>query len=253
VSLYQTVKGGASTREPRGTTEFDRLTGGQGPDSIPHEMDLRERRTRAAEVLRRLAGTYPAARTALNYTNPLELVVGVLLSAQCTDARVNQVTEGLFGRFRSAADYRDAPAGELEGLIRPCGLWRNKAKALRKLGKELVERHAGEVPKTRRELAKLSGLGEKSAGVVAIHISDEPALPVDTHVARVAYRLGWTRSRDPSRIERNLQGLLPKATWTEAHHLLIHHGRNICRARRPRCSLCPVNDLCPKRGVKRPA
>lgn len=217
---------------------------------------MRERRSeksaRARAVVARLADTFPQARIALRYRDAYELMVAVVLSAQCTDQRVNEVTPPLFARFPTVAALAGAPREELEALIRPCGLFRAKARALTEASALLLQRHEGRVPTSRAELAALPGLGNKSAGVVAMHLSGEPALPVDTHVARLAGRLDLSRERDPDRIERDLRALLPPGLWAQAHHLLIWHGRRICLARQPRCAECPVADLCPKRGVAAP-
>ncbi|MFN7131529.1 MAG: endonuclease III, partial [Myxococcales bacterium] len=193
----------------------------------------------------------PDARIELDFQTPLELLVAVILSAQCTDRRVNLVTPALFARFRTPADYARARPEEVEPYIRTCGLFRNKARALVAACRAIVAEHGGEVPTSRAALASLPGVGNKSAGVVALNLTGEPALPVDTHVARLAQRMGLTRERAPDRIERDLQRLLPPETWNKGHHLLIWHGRRTCEARAPRCGACAVAALCPRRGVGR--
>jgi endonuclease III len=209
-----------------------------------------ERERRASEILGRLATEYPDARCALGHGDPLELLVATILSAQCTDARVNQVTPALFRRCPTAADYAAIPAPELEELIRPTGFFRNKARALRGLGRSLVERHDGRVPESMAELVALPGVGRKTANVVlGDAFGRNEGIVVDTHVARLARRLGLTRASDPVKIERELQPLFPRETWTLLAHLLIFHGRQVCKAPRPRCADCVLADLCPSSTV----
>ncbi len=192
----------------------------------------------------------PEARIELDYRTPLELVVAVSLSAQTTDKRVNLVTPALFARFRTAADYAAAPVETLQTFIKTVGLFRNKAKNLKQLGQVLLERHGGEVPGRRSELAELPGVGNKTAGVVAMHLGTDFAFPVDTHILRLSYRLGLTTKRDPDGVERELQKLVPRPLWFQGHQLLIWHGRRCCDALRPQCHRCVVAELCPKKGVK---
>lgn len=210
-----------------------------------------QRAERARQIVERLGEAYPSAATELDFASPLELLVAVLLSAQCTDKRVNEVTPALFRRYPSAEAFATTELPELEAAIRTCGLFRTKAKAIRAACREIVAR-GGEVPTSREGLARLPGIGNKSAGVIAMHLSEERALPVDTHVARLAHRLDLSREETPDRIERDLRALLPPELWKAAHHRLIWHGRRICTARAPACPACPVSELCPKRGVKRP-
>lgn len=193
----------------------------------------------------------PEAKIELDYTTPLELVVAVALSAQTTDKRVNLVTPALFARFQTAADYANATPAELEEFIKTVGLFRNKAKNLVKLGRALVERHGGEVPGKREELAELPGVGNKTAGVVSIHLGTDSAFPVDTHILRLSYRLGFTTETTPDEVEADLQKLFPRELWFKGHQLLIWHGRRCCDALRPECHRCVVADLCPKKGVKK--
>ncbi len=206
---------------------------------------------RAVEVLDILEKTYPHARIALDFSNPLELLVATVLSAQCTDVRVNQVTPVLFTRYRTARAYAEADLQELEGLIRSTGFFRNKARALVGAGQVLDEKHGGKVPETIEDLTALPGVGRKTANVILGNAYGIPAMVVDTHVKRVSGRLGWTRHRDPVKIEADLCSLLPRERWTDTSHLLIWHGRGICKALTPQCSICPVAHLCPREGVKR--
>ena len=204
------------------------------------------RRARAAEILARLTRAYPEAHCALDHRDPLELLVATILSAQCTDARVNQVTPALFRRCPTAADYAAIPAAELEALVRPTGFFRNKARSLKALGAALVERHHGDVPSTMEELVSLPGVGRKTANVVLGNaFGKNEGIVVDTHVGRLARRLGLTRETDPVRVERDLEPLFPRAEWARLAHLLIAHGRRVCRAPRPRCAECSLAELCP--------
>lgn len=204
------------------------------------------RRERAAEILTRLVRAYPEARCALDHRDPLELLVATILSAQCTDVRVNQVTPALFRRCPTAADYAAIPTGELEALIQSTGFFRNKARSLRALGAVLVERHGGEVPATMEALVALPGVGRKTANVVLGNaFGKNEGIVVDTHVGRLARRLGLTREDDPVKVERDLEPLFPRSEWALLAHLLIAHGRQTCKAPRPRCAECSLADLCP--------
>jgi endonuclease-3 len=204
------------------------------------------RRERAALLLDRLSAQHPDARIALDYTTPLELLVATILSAQCTDARVNLVTPALFRRCPTAADYLALPPQELEEMIRPTGFFRQKARAIREACAAIVERHGGEVPQSLDELVALHGVGRKTAAVVSSNaFGRRDGIAVDTHVRRVARRLGLTRHTDPVKIERALMRLYPRGRWLEVSDVLIFHGRRVCIARRPRCEACAVADLCP--------
>jgi len=205
-----------------------------------------QRAARAGELLARLEREYPGARCALDHRDPLQLLVATILSAQCTDARVNQVTPALFRRCPTAADYAAIPAGELEALIQSTGFFRNKTRSLRSLGQALLERHDGRVPATMEELVALPGVGRKTANVVLGNaFGKNEGIVVDTHVGRLARRLGLTKETDPVRVERDLEPLFPRPKWALLAHLLISHGRSVCKAPRPRCSECVLVDLCP--------
>ncbi len=201
------------------------------------------------EIVDRLARAMPDVRIALEFGNDLELLVSVILSAQSTDAGVNRATPALFARYRTAPDYAAAAPEELWPFIRSLGLYRNKAKAIVAAMAAIAAEHGGRVPRTREALEALPGVGRKTAGVVLVHLGAAHAFPVDTHVGRVARRLGLTRQADPSKVEQDLMALVPEERWGEAHQLFVWHGRRTCDARRPACSRCPVEELCPKRGV----
>ena len=200
----------------------------------------------APKTISRLKAAYPDARTELNWTNPLELLVATMLSAQTTDVRVNTVTPNLFAKYPTAAAYARADPAELEGVIRPTGFFRNKAKSLRGMARALVDDHGGEVPRTMPDLVALPGVGRKTANVVLGNaFSIDEGIVVDTHVRRLSNRLGFTTHEDPDKIERDLTQAVPREDWTIFSHLLILHGRNICKARKPDCENCILNDLCP--------
>jgi endonuclease-3 len=207
------------------------------------------RRTRARAIARALGRAYPDASCALHHRNPWELLVATILSAQCTDAMVNQVTPALFAEMPTPAALAAAPAARVEELVKRTGFFRQKTKALQATARALVEQHGGRVPETMEELNALPGIGRKTANVVLGTAFGKPAVFVDTHVRRLSNRLGLTVEDDPDRIERDIQALLPPADWTAFCHRLIHHGRQICIARRPRCSVCPLLKWCPQIGV----
>jgi endonuclease-3 len=216
----------------------------------PGRESLEEKKRRAAEVFRRLGRAYPDARTALDFSSPLELLVATILSAQTTDVRVNQVTPELFRRYRTAADYARAPAGELEEAIRPTGFFNSKAKSLRRTGAALAAEHGGRVPETMAELVALPGVGRKTANVILGNaFGKDEGFVVDTHVGRLARRLGFTRQTDPVKVESDLIAIVPEGKRTLDAHRLIFHGRQICAARKPRCEVCPVLPLCPRIGL----
>ena len=200
----------------------------------------------AQEVVARLKSEYPDARTELDWTNPLELLVATMLSAQTTDMQVNRVTQSLFAKYRTAKDYADADPEKLEEDIRPTGFYRNKARSLQGMASALVEEHEGEVPHTMQELVALPGVGRKTANVVLGNaFGVDEGIVVDTHVRRVSGRLGLTQNRDPEKIEQDLMQLVPEEDWTVFSHLLILHGRRTCKARKPDCPNCVLNDICP--------
>jgi endonuclease-3 len=204
------------------------------------------RRERAALLLDLLAAEHPDAHIALDYTTPLELLVATILSAQCTDARVNEVTPALFERFRTPADYLAVPPDELEELIRPTGFFRSKTRAIREASAAIVERFDGRVPETLDELVTLHGVGRKTAAVVSSNaFGRRDGIAVDTHVGRVSRRLGLTRHTDPVKVERALMRLYPRERWLDVSDVFIFHGRRVCIARRPRCAECAVQALCP--------
>lgn len=199
----------------------------------------------ALEALRRIDEAYPEARVELRFSNPLELLVATILSAQCTDKRVNEVTETLFARYPDAAAYADADPGELEEAVRPTGFFRQKAKNLRSCGKSIAERFGGEVPSTMDELTSLAGVGRKTASVLLAVAFDNPAIAVDTHCRRVSQRLGLTAENDPDKVEADLKDLYPEESWAAISRLFIWHGRYTCKARKPQCQACPLPDMCP--------
>ena len=206
---------------------------------------------RSRAILRRLRAAYPDFRCALHHGNPLQLLVATILSAQCTDARVNLVTPALFKRYRTAADFAAVPLAELESMIRSTGFFHNKARSIRNCCKSLVEKHAGEVPDTLDELIQLDGIGRKTANVVlGVAYGKAEGIVVDTHVMRLSRRMGLTRQTTPEKIEKALMKAIPREDWIDFSHLLIWHGRKRCNARRPDCIQCEVADVCPKIGVK---
>jgi len=199
-----------------------------------------------AKILTRLKRAYPDARCALDHRTPYELLVATILSAQCTDVRVNMVTPALFARYPTPAELAEADPGELEAMIRSTGFFRNKTKSLLGMARALVERHQGRVPRTMAELRVLPGVGRKTANVVLGNaFGVDEGIVVDTHVARLSRLLGLTAASDPEKIEQDLTVLVPTRDWTLVSHLLIHHGRQVCVARRPRCDGCVLADLCP--------
>jgi endonuclease-3 len=198
------------------------------------------------EVIDRLKDEYPDADTELEWSNPLELLVAVILSAQCTDVRVNQVTESLFEKYRSPEDYAAAPREELEEDVRPTGFFRNKAKSIQGMASAVIEKHGGEVPRTMPELVALPGVGRKTANVILGNVFGvNEGVVVDTHVKRLSMRLGFTENKDPEKVERELIPLVPENDRILFAHLLIFHGRKICKARKPLCPECLLNDVCP--------
>jgi endonuclease-3 len=206
-------------------------------------------RTRARRIVRLLAKMYPDAHCALHYENPLQLLIATILSAQCTDARVNMVTPGLFARFPNAKAFATADRRELETAIQSTGFFRNKARNIQECCKQLVSQYNGQVPQTLEELVKLPGIGRKTANVILGNAYNTPGITVDTHVQRLSRRLGLTRQTDPEKIERDLMALISKKDWTMFSHRMIFHGRQVCFARKPNCPGCALAKLCPKIGV----
>jgi endonuclease-3 len=212
-------------------------------DETPLGLTRRARRTNAE-----LAALYPDAHCELDFTTPYELAVATVLSAQCTDKRVNEVTPALFRRYRTAADYAGADRAELEELIRPTGFFRNKTTSLIGLGAAVVERHGGELPATLDELVALPGIGRKTANVILGNAFGVPGLTVDTHFGRLVRRFGWTSEGDPVKVEHAVGALLPRREWTMFSHRVIFHGRRVCHARKPACGACAIAKLCPSYG-----
>ncbi|MFO7274934.1 MAG: endonuclease III [Bacillota bacterium] len=195
-------------------------------------------------VLKKLQEMYPDAKCALHHRNAFELLVATVLSAQCTDARVNIVTARIFPRYNRPEHFAALSVEEIGEMIRDCGLWRNKAKNIQALSRMLLEKYGGEVPSTLEELTQLPGVGRKTANVVLSNAFGIPAIAVDTHVFRVANRLGLADAQTPEETERQLMERIPREYWSQAHHWLIHHGRQICHARNPQCSQCPLLPHC---------
>ncbi|MBI2616474.1 MAG: endonuclease III [Gemmatimonadetes bacterium] len=210
---------------------------------------LRNAAQRIRPIIARLKRRYPEAKCALDHQNPLQLLVATILSAQCTDARVNLVTKDLFAKYRTARDYADANPAVFEQEIKSTGFFRNKTKSILGMARALAERHGGRVPCTMDELTALPGVGRKTANVVlGTAFGINQGVVVDTHVTRIANRLKLTAQKDPMKIERDLMKLVPRTDWTDFSHLLIHHGRQICEARKPKCEICTVGALCPFPG-----
>lgn len=210
-----------------------------------------ELKKRAQAIGRRLAKAYPNARCTLNYNSPLELLVATVLSAQCTDERVNQVTKDLFRKYRTPEDYALAAPGTLEKDILSTGFYRNKAKSLRACFTRLIEQYDGKVPDSMDALVELPGIGRKTANVIMGNaFGKATGVTVDTHVRRLSRRCDLTRQNDPVKIERDLVALLPKSQWISFGHQMILHGRQVCKARQPDCSHCPLDDVCPRVGVE---
>ena len=208
------------------------------------------KRARTLEIVHRLEQEYPDARCSLDHRNPFELLVATILSAQCTDERVNLVTPALFRRYPDAEDMAGARTEELEELIKPTGFFRNKTKSLLGMSSALVERHGGQVPDTMEALVELPGVGRKTANVVLGNaFGKDEGIVVDTHVTRLSGRLGLSAQTEPRLIEQDLMALVPRLSWTMLPHLFIYHGRAVCRAPKPRCEHCVLSDICPSSRV----
>jgi len=230
VATRKTVKGKSKALSPK---QFK-----------PTAQDLKDAPQRAKKIFTTLRRTHPDARIMLNFNNPLELLVATVLSAQCTDERVNIVTQDLFKKYRAAADYADVPQIELEQDIRSTGFFRNKAKAINAACKDIVQKHARQVPDNMDELVKLAGVGRKTANVILGNAYNIPGVVTDTHVIRLSRLMGLSPNTDPVKLEFDLMELVPKKNWTLFSHLLIFHGRRICIARQPDCDNCPVRSYC---------
>jgi endonuclease-3 len=209
---------------------------------------------RAVEIVKRLRKAYPAAKCALDFKSPLELLIATILSAQCTDVRVNMVTPVLFKKYPSAEALAAATRKDIERIIQSTGFFRNKAKSIQECCRKIVEEHGGEVPRSMEELVKLPGVGRKTANVVlgtAFGIAS--GVVVDTHVGRVSRRLGLIETNDAVKAEQALMEQIPKRDWIDFSHMMIHHGRASCIARRPKCEICPLEPICPRIGVEQSA
>ncbi len=207
---------------------------------------------RVTQIINRLNKEYPGARTALNFTSPMELLVATILSAQCTDVMVNKVTPGLFAKYRMAEDYANADVEELEAIIKPTGFYHNKAKSIIGAAGEIASKHGGVVPDNMAELIKLPGVARKTANVVLYNAYGAlEGIAVDTHVTRLSNLLSLSKQHDTNKIEQDLMRLVPQIHWGLFTYLLISHGRKVCIARKPRCNLCVLSDICPSSGVAR--
>jgi endonuclease-3 len=224
------------------------LAGGVSGAGVRVESDLGRKR-RARRMARALAEAHPDAHCELDHRGPLELAVATILSAQCTDKRVNEVTPKLFARYPTAADYAAADPAELSEMIKPTGFFRNKTDALIRLGRSLLERHGGEVPGTLAELVALPGIGRKTANVILGNAFGVPGITVDTHFSRLVQRWRWTTETDPVKIEHAVGALVEKRDWTMLSHRVIFHGRRVCHARKPACGACSLWHDCPAYGT----
>lgn len=203
------------------------------------------KKKRAGKIVRGLMKRYSDATTALDYASPHELLVATVLAAQCTDKKVNEVTKTLFRKYRSPDDFARARTSTLEKIIKPTGFFRNKTKSIKALSKEIVERHKGQVPEKLKDLVALTGVGRKTANVVRAAAFGKPGIVVDTHMIRLAGRLGLTENEDPVKIEFDLMEILPKRVWGDFSFMIVLHGRETCKARKPLCHICPVEKYCP--------
>lgn len=197
------------------------------------------------EMLEILKKTYPDAKCSLDFSTPFEMLIAVILSAQCTDERVNKTTPSIFKKYNTPQDFANIDIKELEDLIHPCGFYKNKAKSIKETSKILIEKFNSQVPQTMEELMSLPGVGRKTANVVMLEAFNNPqGIAVDTHCKRLANRIGLSNKKDPEKIEKDLLKLFPKEYYKDANHILILHGRNLCTARNPKCSECPINNFC---------
>ena len=218
---------------------------------MPKREKLEDLKVRVREVIRRLKRTYPGAKCSLNHSNPFELLIATILSAQCTDERVNLVTADLFRKYRKPEDYLQVSPRELEKDIQSTGFFRNKTKSIQGTSKVLTEVYGGEIPRTMDELLELPGVARKTANVVLGNAFDiKSGVVVDTHVTRLSHRLGFSREKDAQKIERDLVAIVPKNDWVIFSHLFIYHGRAICKARNPLCADCQIEKWCPSSSLK---
>jgi len=211
--------------------------------------NLKKKRERVKQIFEILDPIYTREKTALKHKTPFQLLISTILSAQCTDKQVNQVTRALFKKYKTPRDYLAAPIAELEADIRPTGFFKNKAKSIKGCSQALIELYGGNVPSTMEEMLKLPGVGRKTANCVLGAAFDVPGVVVDTHVKRLAQRLGLTENQNPDKIEKDIEKLLPKEKWRRLSDILIYHGRDICKARRPDHDRCPVCGLCPSNSI----
>ena len=210
---------------------------------------LKKKKERVKQIFEMLDPLYTMEKTALKYRTPFQLLISTILSAQCTDKQVNTVTKGLFKKYKTPKDYLEAPISELEEDIRPTGFFRNKTKSIKGCCQGLVDLYGGKVPDTMEELIKLPGVGRKTANCVLGAAFDVPGVVVDTHVKRLSIRLGLTENQNPDKIEKDIEGLLPKDRWRRFSDILIYHGRAVCKARKPDHAHCPVFKLCPSKDI----
>ena len=208
-----------------------------------------EKRKRAIKLYLALSKLYPNVRFELNFKSPLQLLIATVLSAQCTDKRVNAVTPALFKRYKSVEDFAGANLRELQGLIKSTGFFRAKAKNIKGLSARILKDYEGEVPRELEELVKLPGVGRKTANVVLGHAFNTPGITVDTHFGRLSRRFGWTKETDPVKVEFEVMVLIPEKEWTNLSQRMIWHGRRVCHSRRPACAACPIASLCPSFGI----
>ena len=200
---------------------------------------------KAVKIIEILKETYPEAKCSLNFTSPFEMVVAVMLSAQCTDERVNKTTPALFKKYKTIADFANADLLKLEKLIHPCGFYKNKAKNIKLCAQKIIDNYNGIVPSSMEELLSLPGIGRKSANVIMLEAFNNPVgIAVDTHAKRISKRLGFSENDDPEKIEQDLLKLIKPKHYKDVNHLLVWHGRNCCVARKPKCDICPINKFC---------
>lgn len=197
------------------------------------------------KIIKKLKETYPDATCSLDFTTPFELGIAVMLSAQCTDERVNKITPLLFKKFKKPIDYINVPIETIEEIIKPCGFYKNKAKNIVGYAKMIIEKYNGEIPKTMEELVELPGIGRKSANVIMLEAFNNPeGIAIDTHAKRISNRVGLSNEKEPEKIEKDLLKIIPKKYFKDVNHLLVWHGRNICTARKPQCEKCPIKEEC---------